>query len=644
MCGIAGFLGPIRDEREAAATLTRMTEAIRHRGPDDSGQWIDPAAGIALGHRRLSIIDLSPLGHQPMTSASGRFVLTYNGEVYNFAELRREEEARGHRFRGHSDTEVMLAVFERLGVLEGTRRFAGMFAFAVWDRRERLLHLVRDRIGEKPLYYGWAGQTLLFGSELKSLRAHPAWRGEVDRDALALYLRYNYVPAPYAIYSGVRKVEPASSVTIALDGGARTETYWDLSEAVRRGRSDPLGSSEEEQLDALEARLMETIGEEMLADVPLGAFLSGGIDSTTIVALMQAQSSQPVRTFTIGFREAEYNEAEHARAVARHLGTDHTELYVTPEEARSVIPRLPTIYDEPFGDSSQIPTHLVSELARRHVTVALSGDGGDEMFGGYNRYFLGRRIWGSLAPLPSWFRRSVAIGIRAVSPEAWGNVLGTAQRVLPARAQVAQVGDRMHKLAGVLAVPSASAMYRGLVSNWDPPAEIFPGGNEPETAHSNGVEGVGRLDFVEQMMWLDTRTYLPDDIMVKVDRASMAVSLESRAPFLDHRVVELAWRLPLRLKLRDGQGKWALRSLLDRYVPRQLVERPKMGFGVPIDAWLRGPLKQWAEALLDPVRLKSGGLFNADAVWRRWTEHQRGGNNWQYPLWNLLMFRAWQDA
>ncbi len=454
MCGIAGFWGGAAAGGEQATTLRRMTDAIRHRGPDDEGQWLDAERGVALGHRRLSILDLSPEGHQPMVSAGGRFVIVFNGEIYNFAELRREEEARGARFRGHSDTEIMLAVIERLGLVEATKRFAGMFAFALWDRERHELSLVRDRIGEKPLYYGRMGTTLLFGSELKALRAHPAWRGEIDRDAVAHYCRYNYVPAPLSIYCGIRKVEPASIVTIAADGTTTALRYWRLEEVVRDGLAHPLEGSEPEILDQLASRLTATIGEEMLADVPLGAFLSGGIDSTTIVALMQAQSRRPVRTFTIGFSEAGYNEAEYALAVAKHLGTEHTELYITPDEARAVIPKLPAIFDEPFGDISQIPTYLVSALARQHVTVALSGDGGDEMFGGYNRYFLGSKLWRGMAPVPAGVRRSVATGIQAVSPTTWERILGTAQRALPLRSRIAQVGDRMHKFAGVLGSPS----------------------------------------------------------------------------------------------------------------------------------------------------------------------------------------------
>ena len=644
MCGITGFWGPIREQAEASAILGGMTDALRHRGPDDAGQWIDVGAGIALGHRRLSIIDLSPEGHQPMCSASGRYVITYNGEVYNFEALRREEEARGTKFRGHSDTEVMLAVIERLGVLEATRRFAGMFAFALWDRSERVLHLVRDRIGEKPLYYGWAGQTLLFASELKSLRVHPDWDGEIDRGAVALYLRYNHVPAPWSIYTGFKKVEAATILSVGPGGAAQATRYWDLAEVIRQGIGNPLAGGEAAITEQLEQRLTETIREEMLSDVPLGAFLSGGIDSSTVVSLMQAQSERPVRTFTIGFHDAAYDEARHARRVARHLGTEHTELYVTPEETRAVIPLLPGMYDEPFGDSSQIPTFLVARLAREQVTVALSGDGGDEMFGGYNRYFHGPRIWNRLAPIPIWLRRSVARGIEAVPPRAWDGMVGTAQRLLLRPGErVARSGDQMHKLAAVLTASSEGTMYRTLTSNWTSPEEILSGREEPTTT-GTGSEVPEGLSFAERMMCMDTRTYLPDNIMVKVDRATMAVSLESRAPFLDHRVVELAWRIPLSLKLRAGRGKWVLRRLLERHIPAELIERPKMGFGVPVDSWLRGPLRHWAESLLAPERLRSEGLFDAGVVRQRWQEHQAGARNLQSPLWNLLMFQAWRAA
>jgi asparagine synthase (glutamine-hydrolysing) len=641
MCGIAGFVGPGGGDEAARAALTRMTDAIAHRGPDDSGQWVDLDAEVALGHRRLAVLDLTPEGHQPMVSAGGRYVIVFNGEVYNWADLRQAEEAAGVRFRGHSDTEVMLAVIERHGVREATTRFAGMFAFALWDRAERTLHLVRDRLGEKPLYYGFVGSHLLFGSELGSLQAHPVWQGTIDRDALALYLRYNYVPAPRSIFVGIRKVEPATIVSIGPARTVETTAYWSLRDVAQQAGREPLRGSTTEILDQVEARLRETIGQEMISDVPLGAFLSGGIDSSTIVALMQSQSSRPVKTFTIGFRESDFDEADHARAVARHLGTEHTELYLTPAEAMAVLDRSPPIGDEPFGDPSQIPTYLVASLARQHVTVALSGDGGDELFGGYNRYLVGQRMWKWIGAVPSWMRQPVAGGLRAVPPGVMRGVVNTAQRVLPARARMPQAVDRIQKMATVLAAESGVTMYRSLVSNWDPPSEILVGGREPATLlTSEPALGQG-LDFVADMMYLDARTYLSDDIMVKVDRASMAVSLESRAPLLDHRVVELAWRIPAALRFKDGRGKWVLRSLLDRHVPRSITDRPKMGFGVPIDAWLRGPLKRWAEGLLDPVLLKSQGWFDPDAVWRRWVEHQSGRHNRQYPLWNLLMFQAW---
>jgi asparagine synthase (glutamine-hydrolysing) len=644
MCGIAGFLGGQAWLAHPGDTLRLMTEALRHRGPDDAGQWLDPQMAIALGHRRLSILDLSPEGHQPMVSRSGRFVIVFNGEIYNWQALRAEEAAHGASFRGHSDTEVMLAAIERRGPVAAVQAMAGMFAFALWDREEHRLHLVRDRVGEKPLYYGNIGSAVAFGSELKALRQCPGWSGAIDREALALYLRYAYVPAPRSIYQGVSKVEPATIVTFGPSDGPTITKYWDLGDVVRAGAREPMVGPDDQLLNDLEACLKGTIAQEMLADVPLGAFLSGGIDSSVIVALMQAQSARPIRTFTIGFHEAGYNEAEHAGAVARHLGTDHAELYVTSEEARAVIPRLPVMYDEPFGDSSQIPTHLVAALARSQVTVALSGDGGDELFGGYNRYFLGKRIWRALAPVPPSVRGAAARGIRSLSPEKWGRVLGAAQRLLPPRLRIAHAGDRMHKLADILTVPSADAMYRGLVSQWPDPEALVINAREPATLLTNVALPIDKMPLVERMMFLDTLTYLPEDIMVKVDRAAMAVSLESRAPFLDHRVIELAWRLPMQAKIRDGQGKWALRQILYRYVPQDLVERPKMGFGVPIDAWLRGPLKEWGAALLDPRRLEREGLLRAEPVLRFWAEHQSGRRNRQYPLWAALMFQAWLES
>ena len=576
-----------------------------------------------------------------MASRDGRYVMVYNGEIYNFAAIRAELEALGWRFRGHSDTEVMLAAFEEWGLTASIERLAGMFALALWDRRDHLLHLARDRFGEKPLYYGWQRGTLLFGSELKSLRAHPAFHASVDRDALTLFFRHNYVPAPRSIYEGISKVGAASIVTIDRKGVATSARYWKLEDAIMLGRASELEGSDDDLVDLVEARLRATIREEMIADAPLGAFLSGGIDSSTIVALMQAESRRPVKTFTIGFGEDAYNEAVHAKAVAGHLGTDHTELYVTAGQARDVIPRLPSLYDEPFGDSSQIPTFLVAQMARQQVTVALSGDGGDEAFGGYNRYFIGRRIWRTLAPVPVSVRRGVARAIHGVSPASWGALLGAAQSVLPSRVRVAHAGDRMHKLADVVASQSMVGMYRSLVSHWRQPASMVIGGSEPATLLDEPMPGLEALGDVERMMYWDARTYLPDDIMVKVDRAAMAVSLEVRAPFLDHRVMELAWRLPLRMKLRDGVGKWVVRKVLERHVPTALVERPKMGFGVPIDQWLRGPLRDWAGDLLSPDRLRREGFLRPEPIQLKWDEHQAGTRNWQYLLWDVLMFQAW---
>ncbi|MGZ5257189.1 MAG: asparagine synthase (glutamine-hydrolyzing), partial [Burkholderiales bacterium] len=585
--------------------VERMADTLFHRGPDDSGTWIDKDAGIALGHRRLSIIDLSPEGHQPMTSHSGRYVMAYNGEIYNFRELRKELERDGVQWRGHSDTEVMLAAFEAWGVEGALQRFNGMFAFALWDRNEKALHLARDRLGEKPLYYGWAGKTFLFASELKALKAHPAWRAEIDRNALAAYLRHNYVPAPYSIYTGIAKLPPGHRIKLTAHdtGPVRTEPYWSLREAAEAGVANPLDVDDETAVEGLDRLLRDAIARRMVADVPVGVFLSGGIDSSTVVALMQAQSSRPVRSFSIGFAEEAYNEARHAKAVAQHLGTDHTELYVTPQQAMSVIPKLPLIYDEPFADSSQIPTFLVSELARKHVAVTLSGDGGDELFCGYVRYFWGRRIWNRIGRLPYRLRTLTAAALRSLSPSSWNVLFAGMNRLMSSTAVGELTGDRVHKLANVLAVSSPDALYHGLVSHWPQPQSMVHGSREPLTALTDRTQWARLSDFTQRMMFLDAVTYLPDDILVKVDRASMAVSLEARVPMLDHRVVEFAWRVPLSRKNRNDQGKWLLRQVLYRYVPPALIDRPKMGFGVPIDSWLRGPLRGWAEDLLSEHRL-----------------------------------------
>ena len=653
MCGIAGIFS--RQGEEWKTVVSAMVQAIRYRGPDDSGVWCDHSAGVTLGHARLSILDLSPEGHQPMASGSGRYVISYNGEIYNFTELRSELEAAGAKFRGHSDTEVMLAAFEEWGLERAVRRFVGMFAFALWDRERRTLTLVRDRVGIKPLYFGWAGKTFLFGSELKALRAYKGFHAEIDRGALASFMRVGYVPAPLSIYKHVYKLSAGCVLTVGARELETTEgfspdpdasyatwkpvRYWSAKEYAEAGCAFPFKKSEAEAVEQLDGLLRNAVGLRMTADVPVGAFLSGGIDSSLVVALMQAQSSRPIRTFTVGFHEAEYNEAIYARKVAEHIGTDHTELYISPEQARAVIPRLPAMYDEPFADSSQIPTFLVSELARRHVTVGLSGDGGDELFAGYNRYFWGRRLWRYLDLMPPSIRCGLAGGITSLSPAAWTNFFERFGWFFPV---VAKPGDKFHKLAALLALPDPDTMYLGMISLWKDPAEIVVQGVEPLTPLTDRANWATLQDFTMRMMYLDLITYLPDDILTKVDRASMAVGLEARVPLLDHRVVEFAWRLPLSFKIRqEGQGKWLLRRVLDRYVPRQLIERPKMGFGVPLDVWLRGPLREWAEELLDEQQLHREGYLHPAGIRGKWAEHLSGKRNWQYPLWNVLMFQAW---
>lgn len=653
MCGIAGLID--QSQVELAPTLERMVASIRYRGPDDSGIWADRSRGVGLGHARLSILDLSPEGHQPMASRSGRYVFSYNGEVYNFAELRSELERMGAKFRGHSDTEVMLAAFETWGIEKSLQRFVGMFAFALWDREGELLYLGRDRLGIKPLYYGWAGQAFVFGSELKVLEQVPKFSRSVDRNSLAAFMRYAYVPEPWSIYEGVYKLPPGCMLVMTLEqararssfspepenGNAtcRPLRYWSAKSIIEAGIRHPFEGTGQEAVEQLDRILRQAIGLRMIADVPLGAFLSGGVDSSVVVALMQAQSMKPVKTFTIGFHEEDYNEAIHAAAVAKHLGTEHTELYVTPAEAMAVIPRLPEMYDEPFADPSQIPTYLVSQLARRHVTVALSGDGGDELFAGYNRYFWGRRLWKHASRIPPFFRRGVGKGIQAISPDTFDQI---SQRLKPLMPVLPTFGDRLHKLAGILAMKDPEEMYLGLVSQWRDPVQVVKGAQEILTTLTDRQRWASVNEFTLQMMALDLVTYLPDDLLAKVDRASMSVGLEARVPLIDHRVVEFAWRIPLSMKIKqEGEGKWLLRRVLDKYVPRALIDRPKMGFGVPIDHWLRGPLRDWAEDLLDERRLRREGFLQPAPIRQKWDEHLSGRRNWQYSLWIVLMFQSW---
>jgi asparagine synthase (glutamine-hydrolysing) len=575
--------------------------------------------------------------------------MVFNGEVYNHRELRHElslGSGRHSQFRGHSDTEVMLAAVEAWGLDLAVRRFVGMFAFALWDRRDRKLHLVRDRLGIKPLYYGWAGDTLLFGSELKALASHPEFRGEIDRGAVALLLRHNCIPAPYCIYRGIRKLLPGMILTLtaADEKDASPVPYWSAREVAERGVADPFVGTDDEATDHVDALLHEAVRLRMLADVPIGAFLSGGIDSSAVVAVMQAQSDRPVRTFSIGSSDAEFDEAHHARAVAQHLGTDHTELFATPADALAVIPRLPELYDEPFADSSQIPTFLVSALARPHVTVALSGDGGDEVFAGYNRHVWAQRLWSATKWIPPGVRRAQAGAITALSPHSWDQLARRVRPALPSALRFRTPGYKLHKLAEVLSAASPEAMYNRLASHWEDPASVVLGTSEPLTALTDPTRRAGFATLTEQMLYLDMVTYLPDDILTKVDRASMAVGLEVRVPLLDHRLVEFTWRLPLSMKVRRGQSKWLLRQVLHRYVPPALVERPKAGFGIPLHSWLRGPLRDWAEALLDEHRLKDEGFFDPAPIRQRWLEHIRGERRWEYHLWDVLMFQAWLEA
>ncbi|MGX5659513.1 asparagine synthase (glutamine-hydrolyzing) [Castellaniella ginsengisoli] len=646
MCGITGLWQP-GSVAGLEARTRRMADALSHRGPDDSGVWVDQAAGLALGHRRLSIVELSAAGHQPMHSSCGRYVLVFNGEIYNHLDLRSRLGGGRRDWRGHSDTETLLACIQSWGLKRALEQAVGMFALALWDRQSQVLSLARDRLGEKPLYWGWQGDMLLFGSELKALRAHPDFRATVDRGSLALYLRHGYVPTPWSIYQGVLKLPQGQFIEIPLGQGASAaktaapQPFWRFNETVAQGCAQPFTGNDTAAIDALESRLSDTIGQQMLADVPVGAFFSGGIDSTTIVSLMQTLSPRPVRTFTIGFSGSEYDEAAHAQAIAGHLGTDHMPLVVRPEDALDVIPLLPRMYCEPLSADSQIPLYLISKLARRHVTVALSGDGGDELFGGYNRYLGARRVWLRLQSMPGPVRHACAALLRSVSPAGWDRLFALAKPVLPERLRLAIPGTKAQKLADVLELDTEMDYFRRLTSHWQDPGSIVLGGDEHPTLMTSPALQPQADCFEHWMMAMDAQTFLPDEVMVKVDRAAMAASLETRAPLLDHRVVELSWRMPLRMKIRDGQGKWLLRQVLYRHVPRELVERPKKGFGIPIDDWLRGPLRAWADSLLAEDRLRADGYFDPAPIRARWLQHVRGSHNWQYQLWPILMFQAW---
>ena len=645
MCGIAGFVNAGARPLDLHETLRQMTSTIAHRGPDDDGQWVDVNAGVALGHRRLAIVDVSPAGHQPMASESGRYVIVFNGEIYNHRDVRKDLDGRpggAPVYRGHSDTEVILASVETWGLNPSLQRFVGMFAFALWDRERRVLHLVRDRLGEKPLYYGWCGATLVFASELKALCVHPDWEGDIDPAAVDVMMRYGYVPAPHSIYKNVFKLPPATVLSVSLPISRtllKPVKYWNAKAVYESGAAVPFVGSDEAAAAGLDAVLRTAVGDQMVADVPVGAFLSGGIDSSLVVSLMQAQSGKPVRTFTVGSYEKAYDEAEAARRIAAHLRTEHTEMYVSASDALTVVPKLPSIYDEPFADASQIPTCLISMLTRQHVTVSLSGDGGDELFCGYQRYFLLQELWRRVEWMPGSIRPAIARSLAALEP-----AVRSVERVessLP-RA-VHRWGVRLPRRAQWLASQSSpEALYRDCVSFWT--SSRTAGRSRPEalSVMTDPTQWARLPHILERAMFMDLVGYLPDDILVKVDRAAMAVGLESRAPFLDHRVVEWAARLPLGFKVRHGDSKWLLRRVLRQYVPDALVEGPKRGFLVGFSAWLRGPLREWAESLLNETRLRADGFVDASEVRRKWHHFlSHPTSPWNNDLWNVLMFQSW---
>ncbi len=616
-----------------------MADVQYHRGPDDGGVWCDAASGIALSQRRLAIIDCSPAGHQPMSSACGRYVITYNGEIYNYLDIAAELESHGLTIKGGSDTAVLLAACAAWGIKTTLEKCVGMFAFALWDKERNICTLARDRIGIKPLYWGQVGEVFLFGSQIKALQAFSGWQGDVDRSALLGYMRLAYVPGPASIFSNVKKLQPGHMIEIAADGDVREHCYWDLREYARNGAREPFGGTYDDALEHMEGLLRDAVKKRMVSDVPLGAFLSGGVDSSTVTALMQDQNSRPVRSFSIGFQEAGYDESQHARNVADHLGTDHTELTVTPEQVRDLIPDLPQWYDEPFADSSQLPTLILSQLTRKHVTVALSGDGGDEVFAGYNRYVWAERLPGMTGFLPTGVRRSLGCIARAIPPGAINRV----GNLLSPQGGAGQLGDKLHKLASVLDVNDTDTLYHRLISQWQRPEMVVPGTTEPPGILTDDTVRSDRPDDTGLMRLLDMATYLPDDILTKVDRASMAFALEARVPLLDHRVVEFAWTLPREYLLKDRRGKRMLRDILYRHVPRALIERPKMGFGVPLDSWLRGPLRDWAETLLSETRLRNEGYLDYKPIRAAWRRHLMGTKNEAYAIWTVLMFQSWLD-
>lgn len=643
MCGIAGIVDAAASAEAGVRAATVMADLLAHRGPDDAGTWADAEGGVFLAHRRLSIIDLSPAGCQPMTSLCGRYVIVFNGEIYNHLEIRRRLDAVAARnWRGHCDTETLLEAIAQWGCLDALRQTAGMFAFAVWDKAQRTLHLARDRFGEKPLYFGRVGSAFAFTSELKAFRALPGWRPEIDRRALTEMMRKGYVPAPLSIFRGIRKLGPGEVLTLrSMSSEPRIDTYWSARAAAEFGRDHTFRGSREDAVERCELMLSSAVAAQMLSDVSLGAFLSGGIDSSAIVALMQAAATRPVRTFTIGFRDSAYDEAAYARAVAKHLGTDHTEHYVSGEEARDVVARLPSIYCEPFADASQIPTYLISRLARAHVTVALTGDAGDEVFSGYRRYAFDSATLRRLGRVPRPLRAAAATLASSIPTHVYDRAASAMAPVLPAALAGPGLGDKITKASSLFTFQDAEDAYRRLTSQWLDAEDVVVG-----AAGLSPLRSLAPVfdDNVRAMMFRDLTGYLPDDILVKVDRAAMAAGLETRVPMLDHRLVEFTFELPLSILRADGHSKWPLRQILNRHVPADLIDRPKAGFAVPIGDWLRGPLRDWAEALLSSVRLRREGYLNPTPVRRAWEQHVAGRGNHEHRLWNVLMFQAWLEA
>ena len=646
MCGIAGIFshGFQNDFHEQ---LVKMSDTIANRGPDDEGCWYDYQDGIGLAHRRLSIIDLSQSGHQPMLSPSGRYVIVFNGEIYNYKEIKKSLESQDIEWKSDSDTEVMLAAIDTWGIEKAVTYFNGMFAFGLWDKKKRVLSLCRDRLGIKPLYYAKIKKGILFGSELKAIKAHPDFNPVISQSSLGAYLRYNYVPAPDTIYKNTWKLKPGNIIhftqyDISNENFKESLCYWDIKKIAKEKQLNPFKGTEAEAIDQLDDLLVDSIKKRMISDVPIGAFLSGGIDSSTIVSIMQSQITQKVNTFSIGFNVEGYNEAVYARKIAKYLGTNHTELYLNQQDVIDVIPKLPAFYDEPFSDSSQIPTYLVSKLAKQTVTVSLSGDGGDELFGGYNRHFLIPYIWNRIEKIHPSLRKFGSNVLQLFSPVQLNQFFYKINILLPQNRQINRAGDKLDKLSEILPLTSPDAIYESLCSIWKNPENVIIN-PENKAKHSGMIFDVQLSGISNKTMFLDLISYLPDDILTKIDRATMAESLEGRVPILDHRIVEFAWSLPLEFKIRKNKGKLILRNVLNKYLPHEYVDRPKSGFSIPIDSWLRGDLLDWAENLLDKKRLISQGFFNASIVRKKWDEHLSKKRNWQYQLWNILMFQSWLE-